>query len=167
MRRTIATLVVASGLAVAGCAGQPAKPPPTSPAKTGGTAARQVLGFGEERAGKRGVVTVGKPLAHELPADPARPTDLTRGLRFDVVVKNTSKQALPASEFTFAPTVNGAPASLVTDPARNIGNKLTADVLPGGDRKLGLVLAVPAKPAEVTVKVTFAGTNPMYWTGTG
>ncbi|WP_206795468.1 hypothetical protein [Amycolatopsis sp. MtRt-6] len=166
MRRTIATLIVASGLAVAGCAGQPAKPQPTSPAKSSSAAPRQVMSFGEERVGKRGVITVGKPVAYDLPADPARPKDLTRGLRFEFVVKNTSKQALQAAAFTLAPTVGGAPAALVTDPAQNIGNKLSADVLPGAERKLGIVLAVPAKPAEVMVKVTFEGTNPLYWTGT-
>ena len=65
---------------------------------------------------------------------------------------------MPASSFTFAATANGAPATLVSDPAQNIGDKLSADVLPGAERKVGLVLALPAKPSEATVKVTFERT---------
>jgi len=165
VRLVVVSLVVAGGLALAGCAGQAATPPPTTTTKSS-SAAPQVMAFGTERPGKLGVITVGRPAAHELPADPARAKDLTRGLRFDVVVKNTSKQPLPASSFTFAATANGAPATLVSDPAQNLGDKLGADVLPGTERKLGLVLALPAKPSEVTVKVTFERTNPLYWTGT-
>ena len=164
MRHTIAILIVAGGLALAGCSGQPAKPPASSSASS--SAARQVMAFGEERAGKRGVITVAKPAAHELPGDPARAKDLTRGLRFDVTVKNTSKKVLQASAFTFAATANGATAALVTDPAQNVGDKLSADVLPGAERKLGMVLALPAKPSEITIKVTFERADPFYWTGT-
>ena len=168
MRLVVVSLVVAGGLALAGCAGQSATPPPTTTTTTAksSTAPPQVMAFGTERPGKRGVITVGRPATHELPADPARAKDLTRGLRFDVVVKNTSKQPMPASSFTFAATANGTPATVVTDPAQNLGDKLGADVLPGTERKLGLVLALPAKPSEVTVKVTFERTNPLYWTGT-
>ncbi|WAL68841.1 hypothetical protein ORV05_14085 [Amycolatopsis cynarae] len=165
MRLVVVSLIVASGLALTGCAGQSTNSQPSTTAKSS-SAARQVMAFGEERAGKRGVITVGRPTVHELPSDPVRAKDLTRGLRFDVVVKNTSNQAIQASSFTFAATSNGAPATLVTDPAQNIGDKLSSDVLPGTERRLGLVLALPAKPSEITVKVTFERTNPLYWTGT-
>src|SRR5690349_14407318 len=96
MQRTIVSVIVAGGLVLAGCSAQPAKTPPTSPAKSSSSAPRQVMTFGEERAGKRGIISVAKPAAQELPADPARAKDLTRGLRFDITVKNTSKQALQA-----------------------------------------------------------------------
>jgi hypothetical protein len=122
--------------------------------------------FGEERMGKRGVITVGTPAAYDLPADAARAKDLNRGLKFDVTVKNTTQQALEASAFAFSATADGAPAALITDDQRQIGTKLRADILPGKEGKLAIVAALAAKPAEVTIKVVFDNTNPLYWTGT-
>ncbi|MFD5243616.1 hypothetical protein ACFWIW_03705 [Amycolatopsis sp. NPDC058340] len=122
--------------------------------------------FGEERTGKRGVISVGKPAGHELPADPQRPKELTRGAKFTITVRNTTQKALEASAFTFAATTNGAASVSVTDAAKGIGDKLPADVLPGADRAFGFVVALPANPAEVTIKIAYQGVNPLYWTGT-
>jgi hypothetical protein len=116
--------------------------------------------FGEERPGKRGVLIVSAPTAAELPADPARAKDLTRALKFEVTVKNTTQQALEAAAFAFSATADSAPATLVTE------GKLLADVLPGKEGKTGLVAALPAKPSEVTIKIVFEKGNPLYWTGT-
>ena len=164
MRYTITALVVASGLVLTGCSGQAPKATPTkSPTAT---AARQVLNFGEERTGRRGIIVVAKPAGYDLPADPQRAKELTRGTKLDVTVRNTTKKALPAASFGFTVTVNGTPAAVVTDQAKNIGDKLPSDVLPGMERTFGIVVPLPAKPAEVTVKVTYDRANPMYWTGT-
>ena len=163
MRYTITALIVASGLALTGCAGQA---PKTTPAKSPtASATRQVLNFGEERPGKRGVIVVGKPAGYDLPADPQRAKELTRGTKLDVTVRNTAKKALPAANFSFTVTVNGTAAAVVTDPAKNLGDKLPSDVLPGAERTFGIVVPLPAKPAEVTVKVAYDRTNPIYWTG--
>ncbi len=163
--------VMVAGVMVAGCStGAPAKPgapqSPSAKTTTSTSAAPQVMQFGQERPGKRGVIVVGTPVAFELPADPARGKDLTRGLRFEVTVRNTTQQALQAADFTFSATANGAPATLLTDQQKQIGDKLQADVLPGKEGKLGIVTALPVTPAEVTIKVVFEKTNPLYWTGT-
>jgi hypothetical protein len=109
---------------------------------------------------------VAAPTTFELPADPARAKDLTRGLKFDVTVKNTTQQALEAAAFAFSATTDNAPAVLVTDEPKQVGTKLQADVLPGKEGKLGVVAALPAKPSEVTIKIVFDKGNPLYWTGT-
>ncbi|SDU26019.1 hypothetical protein SAMN04489733_2494 [Amycolatopsis keratiniphila] len=166
MRRTAVAVAVASCLVVTGCGGQTSKSSSASSTSTSKSAAPQVMKFGEERAGKRGVVTVGKPAGYDLPADPQRPKELTRGAKFTVTVRNTAKKALEASAFTFTATTNGAASVSVTDAAKGIGDKLPADVLPGTDRTFGLVVALPANAAEVTVKVAYQGVNPLYWTGT-
>jgi hypothetical protein len=165
VRRTIVTLLVATGIAVAGCSGQPSKSATTSPGPTA-SAARQVMSFGDERAGRRGILVVAKPAGYALPADPQRPKELTRGVKFDVTVRNTTKKALQASSFTFTTTTNGAAAAVVTDAAKNVGDKLPSDVLPGMERTFGIVVALPGSPAEVTVKIAFERANPLYWTGT-
>ncbi|MFE6613363.1 hypothetical protein [Amycolatopsis sp. NPDC057786] len=166
MRRTAVAVAVATCLVVTGCGGQASKSSSASATSTAKSAAPQVMKFGEERTGKRGVITVGKPAGYDLPADPQRPKELTRGAKFTVTVRNTAKKALEASAFTFAATTNGAAAVSVTDAAKGIGDKLPADVLPNTDRTFGLVVALPANAAEVTVKIAYQGVNPLYWTGT-
>ena len=164
MRNTITALIVASGLVLTRCSGQAPKAAPTKSPTT--SAARQVLNFGEERTGHRGIIVVAKPAGYDLPADPQRAKDLTRGTKFDVTVRNTTKKALPAASFSFTVTVNGTAAAVLTDQAKNLGDKLPSDVLPGMERTFGIVVPLPAKPAEVTVKVAYDRTNPIYWTGT-
>jgi hypothetical protein len=169
VKRTLVLLFAAAGIALVGCASPPAKQPPqaTSPKSPTTTSAKpQVMKFGEDRPGTHGVLNVSAPVAYELPADPARSKDLTRGLRFDVKVSNTSKQALQAGKFVFSATTDGTPSVLVTDDAKQIGTKLLADVLPGKEGKLSLVVAAPAKPSEIAVKVAFGTGEPLYWTGT-
>lgn len=165
MRRTIVTLIVASGLAVAGCSGHQPKSTSASPSSPAGPV-RQVMNFGDERAGKRGILVVSKPANYDLPADPQRAKELTHGAKFDITVRNTTKNSLQASAFTFTTTTNGAAAALITDVTKNLGDKLPSDVLPGMERTFGLVVALPAKPAEVTIKIAYERGNPLYWTGT-
>jgi hypothetical protein len=155
-------VIATIGVVLTGCATTQAPQRPQAPAttKTSTSAAPQVMKFGEERPGKRGVLIVGVPAVSELPADPARAKELTRGLKFEVTVRNTTQQALEAAAFAFSATADGAPATLVTD------GKLQADVLPGKEGKAGLVAALPAKPSEVTIKIVFEKGNPLYWTGT-
>lgn len=164
MRYAILVTIVAGGLVFTGCS-SPAPKPTSTPGPTT-SAVRQVLNFGEERPGRRGTIVVSKPAGHDLPADPQRAKELTRGAKFDVKVRNTTEKALPAAQFTFTATVNGAAATVLSDPAKNIGDKLPSDVLPGMERAFAIVAPLPAKPAEVTIKVTFERANPMYWTGT-
>lgn len=168
MKRTLVLLLAVAGIALVGCASPPPKQPPQATGQktpTPTSAKPQVMKFGEDRPGKNGVLNVSAPVPYDLPADPARSKDLTRGLRFDVKVSNTSQQALQAGKFTFSATVDSAPAVLVTDEAKQIGTKLLADVLPGKEGKVSIVVAAPAKPSEITVKVTFEKSD-LYWTGT-
>lgn len=166
MRRTAVAVAVASCLIVTGCGGASSKSSSASSSSTSKSAASQVMKFGEERAGKRGVISVGKPAACDLPADPQRSKDLTRGVKFNITVRNTTKKALEASTFTFEATANGATAVVITDAAKGIGDKLPSDVLPSAERTFGMVVALPANQTEVTVKVAYQGVDPLYWTGT-
>jgi hypothetical protein len=156
-------VVATIGVVLTGCATHSPQRPPaqaTTKTSTSTSAAPQVMKFGEERPGKRGVLIVGVPAAAELPADPTRAKELTRGLKFEVTVRNTTQQALEAAAFAFSATADGAPATLVTD------GKLQADVLPGKEGRTALLAALPAKPSEVTIKIVFEKGNPLYWTGT-
>ncbi|AHH98452.1 hypothetical protein GCM10010174_70450 [Kutzneria viridogrisea] len=171
MKRTLVLLLAATGLALVACGGTESKPSsqpqPTSQRPPTSTSAKpQVMKFGEDRKGTHGVLNVSAPVPFDLPADPARNKDLTRGLRFDIKVSNSGQQALQASDFVFTVTTDGQPAVLVTDEGKQVTGKLGADVLPGKEGKASLVVAAPTKPAEISVKIAFQKGNPLYWTGT-
>lgn len=174
MKRTVVVLTVA-GLALAGCGSSPdtgnsrntakvltQSTPPSPPS----TARPQVMKFGEDVKGNRGVINVSSPAPYDLPQDPARPKDLTRGLKFVVKIKNTNQQPLQATAFSFSAAVGGNPAKLVIDAQNQVGDKLKADILPGKEGGLTLVAAAPATPSDITVKVQFDGAKPFYWNGT-
>ncbi|WP_125726875.1 hypothetical protein [Kibdelosporangium aridum] len=158
-------MIVAAAIALAGCGSQPAKPAPAGSTSKATSAAPQVMSFGQERQGEHGTITVSKPTSFDLPADPARPKDLTRGAKFDIKIVNSTKTALNADAFAFSATVGSATAGLITDEKNRIGTKLQADILPSKDGQLTMALALPAKPSEVTVKIVFAKAKPLYWTG--
>ncbi|MCG3752607.1 hypothetical protein [Amycolatopsis sp. Poz14] len=124
-----------------------------------------MLAFGEDAKGHRGVITVARPAPQDLPQDPARAKDLVRGLKFGVKVKNTSQQALQANEFSFTATVGENPAKLVVDDASKAGDKLKADILPGKEGTVDLLVPVPSAPSDVTIKVQFGRAKPLYWNG--
>ena len=166
MRNILPVVVVVAAVGLAGCGNQPAKPAPTSTASATTSPARQVMTFGEDRKGKHGNITVSKPVPYDLPADPARSKDLTRGVKFDIKITNTTRTAFTAETFSFSATTDGTAASLVTDEKNRIGAKLQGDILPGKDGQLAMVVALPAKPSEVNVKVHFTKVDPLYWTGT-
>jgi hypothetical protein len=124
--RPTVTLILAAGWSYWAVSANPPKTPSTSAAKSVSSAPRQVMKFGEERAGKRDVSTVGKPSA--FPCSPA-----PRGRRTShAAYASTSPSRTPRSRrsktgpFTFAVTANGAAVVQVTDHALQIGDRRTA-----------------------------------------
>ncbi|MGY6655453.1 hypothetical protein ACXIZN_25150 [Amycolatopsis sp. TRM77291] len=166
MRRIIVSVIVSGCLILTGCGGQVSKSSSVAPSSPGESEAPQVMKFGEERTGKRGVISVANPTSYDLPADPQRLKELARGAKFKITIRNTSKIALRASSFAFAATTNGVAAVVITDAAKNVGDKLSADVLPSMDHSFAIVVALPVNPAEVTIKISYEGVNPLYWIGT-